>query len=109
MKPFSEDLLVKLANATVAPPETRPRVLLGADEVDGVRDRARETSGFLDNLVDAARSASENNDLFGPAPAIPYLCQTPLRSLANAAFILEDETFAARALEGVEVMFSFPR
>ena len=35
MKPFSEDLLAKLENATVAPSETRPRVLLGTEEVVG--------------------------------------------------------------------------
>ena len=107
MKPFSEDLLAKLANATVAPSEARPRVLLGAEEVDGARERARATPGFVDSLFDEARGASENEDLFGPAPELPYFCQTPLRSLANAAFIMEDEAFAARALEGVEVMFSF--
>ena len=109
MKPFSEDLLAKLANVTVAPPETRPTVLLGAEEVDAARERAREAPGFEDTLAESAREASDSEDLFGPAPAIPYLCQTPLRSLANAAFILEDETFAARALEGVEAMFTFPR
>ncbi len=108
MKPFSEDLLAKLANTTVAPPVSRPRVLLGAEEVDGVRKRARATPGFVDSLVEAARGASANDDLFGADPELPYFCQTPLRSLANAAFILEDEAFAARALEGVEVMFSFP-
>ncbi len=108
MKPFSEDLLAKLANTTVAPPETRPRVLLGAEEVDGVRERARATPGFVDSLAEAAQEASANEDLFGSEPELPYFCQTPLRSLANAAFILEDEAFAARALEGVEVMFSFP-
>lgn len=108
MKPFSEDLLAKLANVTVAPPVPRPRVLLVADEVDGVRERARATPGFVDSLAEAARGASANEDLFGAVPELPYFCQTPLRSLANAAFILEDEAFAARALEGVEVMFSFP-
>ncbi len=108
MKPFSEDLLAKLNNATVAPPETRPRVLLGAEEVAEVRRRASATPGFVDRLVKEARAASENEDLFGAAPELPYFCQTPLRSLANAAFITEDEVFAARALEGVEVMFSFP-
>ena len=108
MKPFSEDLLAKLENATVAPPETRPRVLLGAEEVAEVRRRASATPGFVDRLVEEARAASGNEDLFGAAPELPYFCQTPLRSLANAAFILEDEAFAARALAGVEVMFSFP-
>lgn len=108
MKPFSEDLLAKLANATVAPSETRPRVLLCAEEVDGVRERARGIPGFVDKLADTAREASGSEDLFGAEPELPYFCQTPLRSLANAAFILEDEAFAARALEGVEVMFSFP-
>ena len=108
MKPFSEDLLAKLNSATVAPPETRPRVLLGAEEVAEVRDRAQSTPGFVDRLVEEARAASENEDLFGAAPELPYFCQTPLRSLANAAFILEDDAFAARAMEGAEVMFSFP-
>ena len=108
MKPFSEDLLEKLAKTTVAPPAARPRVLLGAGEVDGVRERARATPGFVDSLAEAAREASANQDLFGAEPELPYFCQTPLRSLANAAFILEDEAFAARALEGVEAMFSFP-
>ena len=108
MKPFSEDLLAKLANATVAPSETRPRVLLGADEVDGVRERAKGIPGFVDKLAEAAREASASEDLFAADPELPYFCQTPLRALANAAFILEDEAFAARALEGVEVMFSFP-
>ena len=108
MKPFSEELLAKLNNATVAPPETRPRVLLGAEEVAEVRGRARATPGFVDKLVESAREASGSVDLFGPTPELPYFCQTPLRSLANAAFILEDDAFAARALEGVEVMFSFP-
>ena len=108
MKPFSEELLAKLANATVAPPETRPRVLLGAEEVDKARERAKATPGFIDSLAEAAREASASEDLFGAEPELPYFCQTPLRSLANAAFILEDEAFAARALEGVEVMFSFP-
>ena len=109
MKPFSEDLLAKLASATVAPPETRPRVLLGAEEVDAARERARATPGFVVKLAESAREASNSEDLFGPAPALPYFCQSPLRSPANAAFILEDEAFAARVPQGVEVMFPFPR
>ena len=108
MKPFSEDLLAKLENTNVAPHLTRPRVLLGANEVSEVRDRASATPGFVDKLAEEAREASGSEDLFGADPELPYFCQTPLRSLANAAFILEDDAFAGRALEGVEVMFSFP-
>ena len=106
MTSFSRNLQAALKTARVQPPASRPRILMGADEVAQVRKRA--TPAFVDALAQQAQVASKNEMLFGKQPEIPYLCQTSVRALAHAAFILQDERAAVRALEGVEIMFSFP-
>jgi hypothetical protein len=106
--PFSDALMARLDAVKVVPPAARPRILFGADDVAAIRLRAQETPGVTDTLRAAAEGAAADKQLFGEDPEIPYLTQGPLRALAQAAFVLEDESFAARALEGVEVMFGFP-
>ena len=108
MPEFSEELIQKLTEVTVDPAGTRPRILIGADEVSAIRQRVRDIEGATDTFAEGARAASANEGLFGPNPEIPYLVQAPVRALADAAFVLEDEGFAARALEGIEVMLGFP-
>ena len=108
MIPFSESLTEKLGALTVSVPESRPRTLFGQEEVAGIRKRARMTAGTLDALRAAADGAANNQQLFGDEPEIPYLLQGPVRALADAAFVLEDAGYAARALAAVEVMFGFP-
>lgn len=106
MTSFSRTLQAAQKNVRVQPPASRPRILMGADEVAQVRKRA--TPAFADALAKQAQAAAQNELLFGKQPEIPYLCQPSLRALSHAAFLLQDERAAARALEGVEIMFSFP-
>ena len=107
MNPFSRELITRLRTEEVLL-AARPRLLLGADEAPALRVRARTTAGAVDALAEKARAAADDELLFGPNPEIPYLCQRALKSLSAAAFVLEDEGFAGRALEGVERIFSFP-
>ena len=108
MKAFSKELLDRLGAQAVAPSSARPRVLLTESEIQSVRDRAQATTGAVDQLAERAEKAARDPGLFGTEPDIPFLVRGALRPLADAALILEEERYAARALEGVEVMFSFP-
>jgi hypothetical protein len=108
MTAFSDGLMHQLRGATVTLSPDRPRILLGPDEVASARLRAKRIPGFVDRVLAQAQSASQDALLFGTDPEIPYLTRGPLHTLASAAVILEDERFAARALEGLEVWFSFP-
>ncbi|MDP6778401.1 MAG: heparinase II/III family protein [Candidatus Latescibacteria bacterium] len=62
----------------------------------------------MDAIVRRAEDARQDPRLFGPEPEIPYLMRSPLESLAAAAFVTEDEGFAAKTLEGIETWLSFP-
>ena len=108
MIPFSANLMRKLQAATVTLLPDRPRILLGADEVAGVRARVREMPGMADRFAAQAEAAMHQDILFGKNPEIPYLSRGPLHPLSHAALILQDARFAKRALEGLEVLFSFP-
>lgn len=108
MTEFSEGLLADLKSATLSPPSSRPRILIGEEEIVEFRRRVDNTPGFKDSIVAQAQGADENEDLFGSKREIPYLCQPAVRALAQGAFVAEDAKFADKTLEGIEVMFSWP-
>lgn len=111
MSDFSEALLARLNDTPVRVASTRPRLLLEPDDVQAVRDRARSIEGVVDKIAERARAAAKDENLFGARLKYPLLTHqraNPLKPLATAALVLEDERFAARALEGVEIYFGFP-
>ena len=107
MTPYSRELLQRLATTEVDVRQTSPRLLLAADQVQTIRQRARSTPGAVDALAAAARQAAADESLFGAQPEIPYLVRRALRPLGDAALILQDAASADRALQGVEVLFGF--
>jgi hypothetical protein len=111
MTPFSEDLITKLRESTLKLPDARPRLLMGADEVQAVRERAWETPGVVDILAKRARAASVDQSFFGSTSEDLYLFSNfrgVIKALSDAALILEDEQFAKRALGAVEFYFRLP-
>ena len=71
----------------------------------------RSIEGVVDSLVENAEAASLDERLFGPDLEPPYhalhhTTRWPLRPLVDAAFLLEDEEYARRVLEGIEIMCS---
>lgn len=105
MTTFSRNLMDQLSHARVAPGPARPRILFGPEDVPEIRSRARADARVVDAFAARAERACVHEGLFGPKPDIPYFCLSPLRELSDAALVLEDERYAMRALEGVEVMF----
>ena len=104
----SHDLLSALDGADLALGAPRPRLLLGPGDVAGARERARSLPGYADRLAAAGAAAAQDERVFGPDPEPPYYVQQAYRDLAAAAFLLEDESMAARLLEAIELAFAFP-
>jgi hypothetical protein len=111
MTEFSQELIAKLQDTQVTLSPARPRLLLGPADVERVRARAKATPGAIDKIAERARAASQDENLFGSKlkyPLITHQRANPLKPLATAALVLEDEGFAARALEGIEIYYRFP-
>ena len=61
MTQFSEELIARLRESALTLSSTRPRLLLGADEVQAVRERARSTQGVIDVFAERANAAAERH------------------------------------------------
>jgi len=82
-----------------------------AADVGRVRKRAHDTQGVIDIFVERANAASVDQSFFGPTSEDFYLFsnfRVVIKALSDAALILEDERFAMRALEAVELYFKLP-
>ena len=108
MTPFSEKLLREFEAVDIVLSDRRPRLLMDRDEAAEVREKARALPGYIDRLAEQAEAAAQDEQLFGPTPEPPYYVLKPFKVLADAAFILENETWASRVLEAIEGMFAFP-
>lgn len=82
-----------------------------AADVGRVRKRAHATQGVIDIFVERANAAARIASSFGPrvenAEIFSHAAGV-LGPLSDAALILEDEQFAARALDAIEAYYGIP-
>ena len=104
---FSEDLRAKLKEAHIRPPTDRPWLLKGVgewSEWDKVRERI--DCDYEKGLNNVANSALKKYDR--SKTKSPYYDLLPvLRSLSEAAFLVNSERFADRTKEKVEEIFRY--
>jgi hypothetical protein len=108
---FTEDLLSRLASTSLTLRDERPRLLITAAEAGRVRDRALADQRVVDVFVERANAAAKIASNFGPrvenAEIFSHAAGV-LGPLSDAALILEDERFAARALDAIEAYYRIP-
>ena len=89
----------------------RPRLLMEPVDVTRVRERAEAVPGVLDRVAEQAREAAVDERYFNPPSSDTWLyphLRGVLKPLWTAAFLLDDEPAARRALEAVEMYFERP-